>query len=107
VARFMSLWRANPSAPWPADPSKLLEFYEMIWATIDGLIKKGEIEEWGIFPDANVGFVIGKGETVDVFRNASMFIPYFDNEIHEIISYEKAKEILRANLKARIKAMKK
>jgi len=107
VARFFNLWRVNPSAPWPTDPSKLLELHEMIWATMDGLIKKGEIEEWGIFPDAHVGYAIGKGETVDVYRNVSMFYPYFVSEVHEIISYEKNKEIIRTVLKARIAAMKK
>ena len=107
MARFFNLWRMNPVAPWPTDPSKYLELMEKMWAGMDGLMKKGEIEEWGIFPDGYSGYAIGKGETVDVFRNVTMFHPYFISEVHEIIPYEKAKETIRAVLKAQIAALKK
>jgi hypothetical protein len=36
-----------------------------------------------------------------------MFHPYVVSEIHEIISYEKSKETVRAVLKAQIAAVKK
>jgi len=94
-------------APWPTDPSKYLELEEKMWAPIDGLMKKGEIEEFGVFPDAYSGYAIGKGEAVDVYRDVSMFHPYILNEVHEIIPYEKYKEITRAGLKAQIAAMRK
>jgi hypothetical protein len=106
VARFLVLWRLSPVAPWPTDPSKLLELEEKIWAGIDGLMKKGEIEEFGVFPDGYSGYAIGKGETADLYRNVSMFQPYIVSEVHEIIPYEKHKEIIRAVLKAQIAAMK-
>jgi len=35
-----------------------------------------------------------------------MFLPYIQFEVHEVIPYEKAKEIERARLKAQIKAAK-
>jgi hypothetical protein len=107
VARFFVLWHLNPTAPWPTDPSKYLELEEKLWAGVDGLMKKGEFEEFGVFPDAHFGYVIGKGETVDVYRDICMFYPYIVCEVHEIISLEKHKEILRAVLKAQIAAMKK
>jgi len=107
VARFFAIWHISPTAPWPTDPSKLLEMEEMMWANIDGLMKKGEIEEFGAFPDGYSGYIISKGETVDVYRNVSMFHPYVDFDIHEIISLEKQKEVLRAVRKAQIEAMKK
>jgi hypothetical protein len=107
MARFINLWHVNPSAQWPTDPSKLLEMEEMMWAMMDGLKKKGEIEEWGVFPDPHCGYIIGRGETADVFRNSSMFYPYIVSEIHEIIPHEKEIEIIRAIRKAQIAAMKK
>jgi hypothetical protein len=107
VGKFLAIWRVNPSAPWPTDPSKTLEMMEKMWAGIDELMKKGEIEEMGVFPESNVGYSISKGEAIDVFRRVSMFYPYFVFEIHEIIPYEKQKEILRAVAKAQIAAMKK
>jgi len=107
VARFLVLWRVNPVAPFPTDPSKYLELEEKMWAGIDGLMKKGEIEQFGVFPDGYSGYAIGKGETVDVFRDVAMFHPYVLSEVHEIIPYEKQKEIIRAILKAQIAAAKK
>ena len=106
MARFLVLWRQNPVAPWPTDPSEVLKLYERMFATMDDLIKKGEIEEFGFFPDANSGYVIGKGESTDVFRRVNMFLPYILCEVHEIIPYEKGKEIERAVLKAKIEAAK-
>ena len=107
MVKFLNLWHFNPSAPFPTDPSKYLELMEMMFATMDGMMKRGEIEEWGVFPEGYSGYAIGKGEIADVCRNVIMFHPYVISEIHEIISYEKSKETLRAVLKARIAAMKK
>ena len=45
MARFLALWRMNWRAPWPTDPSKYLELNEKMWASIDELMKKGQIEE--------------------------------------------------------------
>jgi len=95
VARMISFWRLNLAAPMPADPAQLLTMQEQYWAIMDGLIKKGEIEEFGFFPDACTGYVISKGETADYFRNASMFLPFAIKLIHEIIRYHKGKEIAR------------
>jgi hypothetical protein len=107
VARFLILWRINPVAPFPTDPSKYLELEEKMWASIDGLIKKGEIEEFGVFPEGHCGYSVGKGETADVYRSVCMFHPYVLFEVHEIIPNAKHKEIMRAVLKAKIAEMKK
>ena len=107
MARFLVLWRMNPVAPWPTDPSKNLGLNEKMWAAIDGLMKKGEIEEFGVFPDGTSGYGIGKGETTDLYRDVNMFQPYILCEVHEIIPYDKQKEILRALCKAQIAATKK
>jgi len=106
VVRTIGIWRINLAAPWPTDPKQLLGFYDEMWTVMDGLLKKGEFEEFGFFPDGYTGYVIAKGEAVDAFRNASMFLPFVITEIHEIIPYEKGKEIVRAVVKAQIAAMK-
>lgn len=107
MARFLALWRVNTAVPVSTDPSKSLELNEKMWAAMDGLIKKGEIEEFGIFPDGYSGFAISKGETADLFKNVTLFHPYFLTDVHEIIPYEKQKETLRAILNAQIAAAKK
>lgn len=107
MARFLILWRVNLVGPWPTDLSKYLELQETMWAGLDGLMKKGEIEQFGVFPDGTSGYTIGKGETADVYRDLCMFNPYILFEVHEIISYEKHKEIIRAILTAQIAAAKK
>ena len=107
MARMISFWRFNLAAPFPMDPLKLLEMQEQYWALMDGMIKKGEIEEFGFFPNAVSGYVISNGEAANFFKNASMFLPFIINDEHEIIPYEKGKEVIRAMLKAQIAAMKK
>jgi len=106
VDRFLVLWRMNPAVPSPTDPSEHLKLEEKMFAATDDLIKKGEIEEFGFFQDGTSGYVIGKGEATDMFRCSSMFLPYILCEVHEIIPYEKGKEITMAVLKAGIEAAK-
>lgn len=107
MARYLGLWRMNPVAPWPTDPSDYLEQAEKLFAVLDDLMKKGEIEELCFFPDGNSGYAIYKGEATDMFRIASMFLPYILKEFHEIIPYEKSKEIVKAVVKAQVEAAKK
>jgi hypothetical protein len=107
MARILTMWRVNPLAPWPTDPSKYLELMEKMWAGIDEAMRKGDVEEMGGFPDGHVGYTIGKGEPEDGYKYSMMFSPYFVFEMHEIVSYEKIKEITRAVVKAQIAAMKK
>jgi len=70
-----------------------------MWAGIDGLLKKGEVKEFGYFADGKSGYAIGEGDTVSAFRDVSMFSPYYEFEVNEIIPYEKGKEVLRALMK--------
>lgn len=95
MSRFLILWRMNLSAPWPTDPSESLKLNEMMWAAIDAFKAEGVIEDFGNFPDGTSGYAIGKGEATDVYKRVSMFLPYMHGEVHEIIPYEKGKELIR------------
>lgn len=107
MARYLVLWRQNPAAPTPTTPSESLQLNEMMFAAIDDLMARGEIEEFGFFSDGRSGYVIGKGEAIDSFRNVSMFLPYVYSEVHEIIPYKKGKETSIAVMKAIIELTKK
>jgi hypothetical protein len=101
------LWRWNTAAQWPTDPSEGLKLSEQMLAAIDDLIKKGEIEENGFFPDGGSGYMICKGESTDVYRISGTFQPYMLSEVHEIIPHEKAKEIALAMARAMVEEAKK
>ena len=79
----------------------------MMFAAIENLMAKGEIEQFGFFPDGRSGYVMGKGETIDSFRNVSMFLPYIYSEVHEIIPYKQGKETMITLLKTMIELAKK
>jgi len=105
VARFLSIWHQNPLAPSPTDPSEIIKLNDKLLAAVDSLIKKGEIEQFGFFPDGISGYTIGKGDPTDIYRIVSMFLPYFHCEIHGIVPYEKTKEMWQSTkegLKAQI-----
>jgi hypothetical protein len=106
VARFLVSWRRNPAAPWPEDPAENLMIEERLWAGVDDLIKKGEIKEFGYFLDGTSGYAIGEGGSAETFKNVSMFVPYIECEVREIIPYEKGKETLRALMRAQSRAAK-
>jgi len=107
VARYLTLWHMNPVAPTPTDPSENLKLNEMMFAGIENLMASGEIEEFGFFADGRSGYAIGKAETIDIFRNVSMFLPYIHCEVHEIIPYKEGKETSIAVMKTMIELAKK
>lgn len=100
MSKFLTIWTQSPTAPWPTDPAEALKLNEMLWATVDGLLKKGEITDFGWFMDGRSGYAIGEGNSVTVFKNVNMFSTYFDMTVEEIIPYETGKEVNRARLNA-------
>lgn len=105
MARYLILWHRSPAAPWPKEPTEYAKALEKMWAGVDNLLKKGELREFEWFLDGKSGYAIGEGEPTTVLRDVSMFIPYEEFEIHEIISYEKGKQAIRECWKA-LAAMK-
>jgi hypothetical protein len=95
MARFLVVWHTNPVAPWPTNPEEYLKLQEMMWAGMDNLMRQGQVKEFGYFADGRSGYSIGEGETADTFRSVSLFSPYIECEVHEIIPYEKGKKIVR------------
>jgi hypothetical protein len=106
MAKFLSLWRIGPSAPWPTDPTELAEVYETLFAEIDNMLKEGELLETGFFQGATSGYVLATGEAKDSFKRAFSFYPFFEIEGREIVPYETGKEVMRGVLKAKAEAMK-
>ena len=101
------LWRQKDGVQWPTDPADYLKLLEMQWVAIDGLLKKGEIKEFGWFLDGASGYAMGEGDGAIVFKDVSMFSYFFDFDVSEIIPFEKGRETLRSVLKAQIEALKK
>lgn len=48
-------------------------------------------------------YTIWEVEATDLLRNYSMLVPYYENEINEIIPIEKSFEIMRAFLNSQKK----
>ena len=106
MARFLILWHRNPLAPWPKDLKENTKLMETMWAGIDNLIKAGEIKEFGWFLDGKSGYAIGEGESTDVLRDVSLFMPFEEFEIQEIITWEKGKAAVREAWKILAETMK-
>ena len=106
MGKYLTLWTQNPMASWPTDPAEALQLNETFWAAMDGLMKKGEVSEFGWFMDGKSGYAIGEGDAVTTFTNVTMFSTYFDMTVEEIIPYEVGKQVNRARLKALMAAMK-
>jgi hypothetical protein len=98
MGKFLAIWTQSPTASWPIDPAEALKLNEMLWAGVEGLMKTGEIVEFGWFLDGKSGYAIGEGDSVTLFKNVNMFTAYFDMTIEEIIPYETGKEVNRARL---------
>ena len=74
MGKYLTLWTQNPVAPWPTDPAEALKLNEVFWATMDGLMKKGEVTEFGWFLDGKSGYAIGEGDSAAA-RSGAHVIP--------------------------------
>ena len=102
MPKYMTIWRINPSAPWPIDPTEAKQRDEMRFAFLDEGLKSGQLLEVGWFANGTSGYVISSSsyEAKDVFMTAFAYYPWFQYEVHEIIDYETGKEIDRQVLEA-------
>jgi hypothetical protein len=107
MAKFLVLWHFNPMAPWPTDPAEMVKLSEMLNTQIDQHLKTGEIREFGYFLNGRSGYSIGVGESANTFGRVFSFYPFIEAEVHEIVPYETAVEIMRGVMKAKAEAMKK
>jgi len=96
MPRYMVLYKANPSA-WPTDPKQAFAVLEGAIAGGDQLLKAGALKEVGWFT-AQEGYAIFEADSKDkVLGMVNPFFPYYSQEIHEIVSWEKGKKELLAS----------
>lgn len=105
MARYITIWRFNPSAPWPTDPVEYAKLEEMYWASMDNIIKGGLIEEFGFFSNGMSGYAICHGEAINHFTASWSSWPWSVCEIYEVLPYETAKEAAKGLMKAQAEAM--
>jgi hypothetical protein len=105
MAKYMTLWRTNPSAQWPMDPIEAFELNEMMFAAIDEGLKSGRILESGWFSNGTSGYTISSGDVKGVFASAFANFPWIETEVHEVVDWETGKGIARQVLKAQAEQM--
>ena len=89
----MVLYKANP-AVWPTDPKQLLALWEGIIGGGDELLKARVLKEVGWFNNLE-GYAIFEADLKDkVLGMVNAFFPYYSQEIHEIVPWDKAKEAI-------------
>jgi L-rhamnose mutarotase len=107
MGKYLTIWRNNLDE-WPSDPTEAAKLAEMMWATMDEMIKSGNVQETGFFLDGNSGYTIAEGkDSAEGLRAAAMFSPFVEwVDYEEIVPFEKGKEVFRAVWKAKAEAMK-
>jgi len=93
MPRYMVLYEANPSV-WPTEPKQILPVLEGTIAGGDQLLKTGALKEVGWFTPQK-GYAIFEADSKEkVLGMVQPFFPFYSQEIHEIVSWEKAKQAL-------------
>jgi hypothetical protein len=106
VAKFLNIWHFNESAPWPTDPVEKAKAGEMMLGAIGEALKRGDLLEFGYFPDGKGGYAISEREAKDQFGSAAAFWPWIVATVQEMIPFEVGLEIYRGVWKSQAEAMK-
>ena len=99
MSRYLVLYRANP-ANWPTDPKQVLAQLERVAAGTNYLFKEGVLREVGwITPQE--GYAIFEADSKEkVLELVQPFFPYYSQDIHEIVPWEKGIQAILAGAKA-------
>ncbi len=99
MPRYMVLYSANP-AVWPTDPKQALRVLERVFAGADYLFKGGALKEVGWFTTQE-GYAIFEADSKEkVLELVEPFFPYYSQDIHEIVSWEKGRKAILDGAKA-------
>lgn len=99
MPRYMVLYRANPAA-WPTDPKQALAVLERVMAGGDYLLKGGSLKEVGWFTPQEGYGIFETDSKEKVLELVEPFFPYYSQDIHEIVSWEKGKQAMLAGARA-------
>ena len=98
MPKYMVLYKANPSV-WPTDPKQALRVLEQVFAGADYLFKGGTFKEVGWFTPTD-GYGIFEADSKEkVLELVEPFFPYYSQDIHEIVSWERGKQAILAGAK--------
>jgi len=96
MARYLVLYKANPSL-WPTDPKQGLAVLEGAVAGGDALVQAGAVKELGWFTPQD-GYAIFEADSKEIVLGMIQpFFPYFTQELHEIVSWDKGKQAILAS----------
>jgi hypothetical protein len=105
MVKYLSLWFANPNAPWPTDPVESAKLNELAWASLDHKLQTGDMEEIGFSRMEDQDMLL-RTEKPKISSAGCPDLPPSICEPHEVVPYETAKEVMRGVLKAQPEAMK-
>lgn len=95
MAKFLATWKMNQNVKWPKDPEEYQKLIESLWGGAEMLMKKGELVEWGAFPNTNEGYSVFEGDHISAMRGVMMFYPWIIMEPRIALSLEEARKNTR------------
>jgi hypothetical protein len=93
MAKYMVLWKIDTSRT-PEDPKTKKAQYRGFGDAVLKQMKEGRIKEWGIFAGETRGFTIFEGSISDLHIHNTVWVPFVELEVHEIMTID---EVNRAS----------
>ena len=96
MARYLVLWKANPSA-WPTDPKQTLDILEGVTGAGSGMLAGGVIAELAWLTPQQ-GYALFEADSkAAVLAMVQGFFPLYTQEIHEVVPWEEGRDAILDN----------
>ena len=91
MSRYLVLWESNRSQ-WPSDAKEAAKLLSDSKDWVQQNIDKGLITSWGSFMVGSRGYAVMEGSPAQVYSAIRKLSPYYNNEIHEVLSISELNE---------------
>jgi len=95
MTRYLVLWKAVNSRFPENREAKIKQQIGFTQLVQEALKSGGPLKEWATIPDGTMGYAIFDGNETDMGVMATFYMPYFEFEVHPIMSADQFMGVLK------------
>jgi len=95
MTRYLVIWKAVNSRFPENREAKIKQQIGFTQLVQEALKSGGPLKEWATIPDGTMGYAIFDGSEIDMGVMATFYTPYFEFEVHPIMTADQFMGILK------------
>ena len=95
MGKYLMLWKLDYRY-MPVDPAERAAGWQLLIELVKQDMEKGLVKDWNAFVGEPAGCNIVEGTVEDIQRMMTLFVPYVEFEVHELITLDKVENVIKS-----------